>query len=1014
VANENIGQLTFVSALQRGMAAGLDKEDVFPRTEGQARAESKLVLGFTGAQTANVTLTLVGPGEVIGLDTRTIVRVYPRRDDNDAEFEHFAMVEFDQADILWRYTAAKAHGDAAAKEDKLRPWLTLVVLEEGAELKETDLSPSSPTQKLPILSVLPRFLPPPADLWAWGHLQLSEKLDTSSEPARDNQLNDAIGGAHGRVVCRLVSPRVLEPQRSYRAFLVPTFKRGQLAGIGVAPGTTDALEPAWVDDANGTITDPVRLPVYYDWRFQTGTAGSFLTLASALVPRDLPATVGRRKLAVTSPGLGLPDAAAEEMPMTGALQSVKASELESTEEVPPSKDFIIALKTFVDTSEMDAIVGAPPAKKVKVVVPPLYGRWYAKQDHLDHPDTRTDNPPWFFNLNSDARNRVGAALGTLVIQREQQSLMESAWRQADNLRTVNYERKLLQIGRESFDRLMVRHVRLGFLESQLTITSKLHGRILKGNLTVWGHFARSPLGRDFFDPQWRRLTSPRGLLGRRLKLPQRGFGVVPDIFGRINDGTLNLDPPPGTPGGANTPGRVWGGGVTGDGGPPDPDVDDLVNKLGKDKLTFWGLVLFWVARHLLSQERGQYWWLLHKVLKLGLALLRLATAAGQARDKARQGLANGTINGQQIGSGEPQPTLPIKEGISLGDPSSLPPAPGTPAPPGTPDGADVAKFRTAVKNLTDFINRQRSKPSYTKVNLNDMLTSLMDGLEPKTTFKESQLARLKMIGVPFTNEDAIEPIQAAPEFDRPMYIPLREVSDEWIIPNLSDVPADTVGLVLTNQRFVETYMAGLNHEMTRELVWNEYPVDQRGTYFRQFWDTRGFIASDGNNLGPDDLKDIKPLHTWPATANLGANSSRPAVSKRVVLLVRGQLIKKYPNVIVYAATATIRPENLADDPNYKEHHPTFHGFLGGDVAYYGFELQLDDVKDPGDPWFFVLQEQPAEPRFAPASRRGVRFANPTDDFSGAKASGTVASRGYRQPTRVVVHGSALVSPPTGP
>jgi len=127
VANENIGQLTFVSALQRGMAAGLDKEDVFPRTEGQARAESKLVLGFTGAQTANVTLTLVGPGEVIGLDTRTIVRVYPRRDDNDAEFEHFAMVEFDQADILWRYTAAKAHGDAAAKEDKLRPWLTLVV-----------------------------------------------------------------------------------------------------------------------------------------------------------------------------------------------------------------------------------------------------------------------------------------------------------------------------------------------------------------------------------------------------------------------------------------------------------------------------------------------------------------------------------------------------------------------------------------------------------------------------------------------------------------------------------------------------------------------------------------------------------------------------------------------------------------------------------------------------------------------------------------------------------------------
>jgi hypothetical protein len=202
--------------------------------------------------------------------------------------------------------------------------------------------------------------------------------------------------------------------------------------------------------------------------------------------------------------------------------------------------------------------------------------------------------------------------------------------------------------------------------------------------------------------------------------------------------------------------------------------------------------------------------------------------------------------------------------------------------------------------------------------------------------------------------------------------------------------------------------------MTRELVWNEYPVDQRGTYFRQFWDTRGFIPSDGNQLGAEDLKDIKPIHTWPAGADLGANSSRPAVFKRVVLLVRGQLIKRYPNVIVYAATSTIRPEKLTDDPNYREHHPTFHGFLGGDVAYYGFELQLDDVKDPSDPWFFVLQEQPAEPRFSQPTRREVTFATPKDDFPGAEASGTVASQAHRQPMRVVVHGSALVSPTPGP
>jgi hypothetical protein len=1015
VANDTLAKLSFVSALQRGLAAGVDKEDVFPRTDGEARTHAKVDLNFNNNQTANVDLALVGPGDIVGLDTRTIVRVYPRRDDNDAEFEHFAAVEFDQADLLWRYTPARATGSAAAKEDKLRPWLTLVVLQEGPEFKDTDLAPASPTQRLPILSVLPRYLPPTADLWAWGHLQLNEELTTATEDQRDQQLNAAIGGAHGRVLSRLMSPRILEKQKAYHAFLVPTFKRGLLAGLGVKPGDVDGLEPAWVDDPGDAVADPIRIPVYYEWRFQTGTAGSFESLASALLPRDLPATVGRRNLSVTKPGLGLPAAAADDMPLTGALQSVKASEVPG--DVPPAPDWIIALKNFVDVSEMDARdvptpppPTPPPPIKVKVITPPLYGRWYAKQDHLDHPATRTDNPPWFFNLNSDARHRVGAALGTQVIQREQQSLMESAWQQADSLRAVNYERKVLQIGRESFTRLFSRHIRLGFLESQLSMTGKLHGRILKGNLTIYGHFARSALGLSFFDPQWRRFSSPRGVLGRRLGLPKRGFGVPPEIFGRINEGVLNLDPPPGKPRGANTPSRGWGGPVSGDGGPSDKEVEDLVNKLGKDQLVFWGLVFFWVSRHLLSQERGQYWWLLHKVLKFGLALLRLANDAQKAREKARQDLANETIDGNGVRGGEPQPNLPVREGIDIRNPGSLPPPPGLPAAPGTPDHPDAAQLREAAGKLMDYLRRQRNQPQYTKVNLTEVLTSLMDGLEPKKTFTESQKLRLTTVGVPFVNEDELEPIQAAPEFDRPMYLPLREISDEWILPGLSDVPADTVGLVLTNQKFVEAFMAGLNHEMTRELVWNEYPVDQRGTYFRQFWDTRGFIRTPDNDLDPEELKDIAPIHAWPATADLGDNTSRPTVTRRVVLLVRGQLIKRYPNVIVYAATKELRPADPGADPDYKEQHPTFHGFLGGDVAYYGFELQLDDVKDAGDPWFFVLQEQPAEPRFGLNSPSTDRFAKPTH-FTGAKAAATVAAQGFRQPTRVVVHGSALVSPP---
>ncbi len=39
------------------------------------------------------------------------------------------------------------------------------------------------------------------------------------------------------------------------------------------------------------------------------------------------------------------------------------------------------------------------------------------------------------------------------------------------------------------------------------------------------------------------------------------------------------------------------------------------------------------------------------------------------------------------------------------------------------------------------------------------------------------------------------------------------------------------------QDFSESNMVGLNHEMARELLWSEFPTDQRSTSFRQFWDT---------------------------------------------------------------------------------------------------------------------------------------------------------------------------------
>ena len=71
-------------------------------------------------------------------------------------------------------------------------------------------------------------------------------------------------------------------------------------------------------------------------------------------------------------------------------------------------------------------------------------------------------------------------------------------------------------------------------------------------------------------------------------------------------------------------------------------------------------------------------------------------------------------------------------------------------------------------------------------------------------------------------------------------------------------------------------MVGLNHEFARKLLWRDYPTDQRGSYFRQFWDVRGYIDSEGLSDDPlkEKLYDIPELHRWAPTSKLGEHNNR--------------------------------------------------------------------------------------------------------------------------------------------
>jgi hypothetical protein len=996
-----MADLNFFSWLRRGLGTGLQDA-----AAGAGATEIAVDVG-TNVETVTVSLPVVGPGDIAGIDPRMIVKVHPGRDESDAEFDQFPAIEIDQPDLPWRYTPAKAPLNTAPA-DHLAPWLVLIVLEDG-EIQ--DRTPPGPDRRLALVTVasVATSLPNLANSWAWAHVQASE-----------TPLTPTLAGIPGRVIARILCPRKLKQQTAYNAFLVPAFERGRRAGAGeplapsLPPQPNDppsevlALTPAWDTNVGGSVT----LPVYYEWRFITG----FDDLVKRVKPARLPDTVGRRRLDVSAPGYGLPTAVAPPvpppvppvpldtaLPIEGALQSIPASQLKRP---PVSTAFIDELRNFLDSGQR-SFTGLGLKR---VVVPPLYGQWPAAIAGLGKPPAPLPaNPPWVVDLNTDPRDRAAAALGTAVVQANQEALMSGAWQQVGNLRAVNDELRITQVGREVFTTAFNRHVMRGRLASILNLTGPLFGQVkVSQTQTAFAQVAAGVAGRDLFDPQWRRLSAPRGPLGRRLGFmtnPITGPGAIE----RINSGSIKPAPEPRTPVGLATAADAFRSIVPGELTPA--RITTLVGR-GTDQLLFWGILFFCVGRKLLigpASPTWTWWWLL-RLVRFGIELIRLA--AGRASTDFRVALRDNALTPTLVNG------LPKVSGFTATDdvPGTLDPIP-TPA---SPDSPAATRFHTALTELLNDPDLQRLPfPTPVVVDFNALRILLSTKLHPGVTLVASLAKRIKFTPE-VTPADQLEPLIIGPEFLQAMWAPLRDRSQEWIVPGLSQVATDTLGLLVPNQRFIEAYMVGLNHEMARELLWNEYPSDQRATAFRQFWDTAPYVKTAGESTAnpdpdtlPDGFRDIKPIHKW-KTTQLGKNTDRrrdPATT--VVLLLRAELVHRFPNVVVYAVPARSDGTFPADPDLAGEIFPVYGGRLGLDSAYYGFELSVADARGTSPRWFFVLQEQPAEPRFhVPEEITNTiepgDFLLPGNVALQPDGAASFAFATFREPIRVAVPARALV------
>lgn len=317
------------------------------------------------------------------------------------------------------------------------------------------------------------------------------------------------------------------------------------------------------------------------------------------------------------------------------------------------------------------------------------------------------------------------------------------------------------------------------------------------------------------------------------------------------------------------------------------------------------------------------------------------------------------------------------------------------------------------------------------------------GREFRAKFNIKQVLTQKLQGVIKLSGDRpipenFDPIMAAPKIEQSMYKPLAALSADYMLPGIENLANNGVTLCEENRRFIEAYMVGLNHEMGRELVWRHYPTDQRGTIFAYFWDPIKAHAP------PSDIKDI---HKW--LNNLGFNQSQAAKGDNLVLVIKGDLIRRYPSTIIYAVKISKsgnagRPwqywsEEYPDsNPPMDENHridPVFRAQVGADILFVGFPFSLENVQGNtrNGEYYFVLQENQDLPRFgldvasprmqqdAGCGTQGIdindfRWSHVSKDHAGyinkfsdfGETSAAVATKTYQLPIRVAIHASELL------
>jgi hypothetical protein len=555
------------------------------------------------------------------------------------------------------------------------------------------------------------------------------------------------------------------------------------------------------------------------------------------------------------------------------------------------------------TSRLAAIVARHDIPELPA---PLYGEWPAAHHRL------ANAPDWMGELNTTVAHRIAAALGTEVVRRNQEAFVQAAWEQVGQVREANELAQRARLAAAVLDRLVTRHFAprppgrlLQLTGPMLAATSVAPAAAAAATETVAAHLEDASVPSGATSAAYRRLASGQRqavkLAVRKGRLSQR------DALLALTAGDADLAEP--------VPGR--------------PDGVTHLRDLARLQPTPAGRV---------------------RLSPLGLAgettkaeVDKLAPVVGPVGSLP-------TRNRQFFPPSEVAAVIFQATGRAAKPSRDVPPVHRLPVPVTQPAAKNA--FNQALVAIAARANSQTPAAEFVGVDLQELGTRLLTRVDASVNVARRVASMVTGHGVTDPEAPGFDPyhgIQAFPVIGDSTYQYLDQLEGGWVLPEANGLEPDTAILLRTNPAFTSAFLVGLNHEMNSELLWRGYPTDQRGTPFRHFWDR------------VDGRPDIQPIHEWPSDlplATAGAPPGTAGAGEQIVLLLRGRLLRRYPDLVIYATTGT---RSVPGTTIPTAGHPLFFGQLRPDISLVGFPLTPDELA--AGQWWFVLEQQLTAPRF---------------------------------------------------